>query len=508
MHIVEKSRKFDIDLQGIDRLLYHLSRLLDISIDIKSPEGDTMMCGHDNSHGMSCRMMEAIPGKCGAEILNLFQRLKTSGNMMVQANCDDIEIIGFPLQCNKELVGILCACSPAHEGSMPNRAGAFLEEVANRISCEIQAQFETENLANELSNRYEEINLLYEVGKKLGKIDTNEHSIKFIIEHLQNAIEPDVVLVSLPGKDIFEIVCSSPSSVPFDIHDNSLIAIIDEIIIKRVSFSDIHPAHIFLDAACDDSFPAELHNVSLDILAAPIKLKDSLDGILCIINFETKNAFETGDMSLLTSLAEQISLVLTNAELYENLKDFLLNVIKTLVYSIEAKDAYTRGHSERVSTIVMMIADAMDLSSGEKEALNWAAMLHDIGKIGVPEKILNKEGKLTQEEFCYIKEHPEKGYTILKPIGQLNESLNAIRHHHERYDGTGYPSGLKGKEIPLYSRVIAIADTYDAMTSARSYRAHISHEDAIAEIARVKGKQLDPELVDIFFKLVESTSSF
>jgi HD-GYP domain-containing protein (c-di-GMP phosphodiesterase class II) len=156
----------------------------------------------------------------------------------------------------------------------------------------------------------------------------------------------------------------------------------------------------------------------------------------------------------------------------------------------------------------MMIAEAMDLSPGEKDALHLAAMLHDIGKIGVPEKILNKEGKLTQEEYSHIREHSEQGYKILKPINQLNESLSAIRHHHERYDGAGYPSGLKGKEIPLYARVIAIADTYDAMTSARSYRAHISHEDAIAEIVSVKGKQLDPELVEIFVKLSESASSF
>jgi HD-GYP domain-containing protein (c-di-GMP phosphodiesterase class II) len=426
---------------------------------------------------------------------------------MLQTNCEDIEIIGIPLQCNKELVGILCACWRAGEGSMVNRAGAFLEEIANRISYEIQMQFETESMTKELSDRYEELNLVYDVGKELGKIDTSEEAVKFIVEHSQIALESDAALVSIPGRDILEIVCISPSGLPFDIHDKSLIAIIDEIIIKRLSSFDIYPAHIVLDAACDDKFPVELLNVSLEILAAPIKLKDSLNGMLCIINFETKNAFKTGDMSLLTSLAEQISMVITNAELYENLKDVLLNVIKTLVYSIEAKDSYTRGHSERVSTLVMMIAGAMDLSSGEKEALHWAAMLHDIGKIGVPGKILNKPGKLTQEEFLYVKEHPEKGYMILKPIDQLNESLGAIRHHHERYDGNGYPSGLKGKEIPLYARVIAIADTYDAMTSARSYRAHISHEDAIAEIVRVKGKQLDPELVEIFVKL-SSTSSF
>jgi putative nucleotidyltransferase with HDIG domain len=508
MNLVEQRRKFDIDFTGIERLLSHLSRLLDISIDIKSPEGETLFCGHDNAHGIRCCMKEAAPGKCVAESLHLFQQIVTSGKTTLQTNCDDIEIIGIPLQCNKELVGILCACWKAGEGTMVHRAGAFLEEIANRISYEIQMQFETESLTKDLSNRYEELNLIYDVGKELGEIETSEEAIKFIVEHSQIALEPDATLVSIPGSHIREIICSSPSDLPIDLYDKTVIATIDEIIMKRLSSSDLYPAHIVLDGACDNTLPAELLHVSLEILTAPIQLKASLGGILYIINFNTKNSFETGDIRLLTSLAKQISMVITNAELYKNLKEVLLNVIKTLVYSIEAKDSYTRGHSERVSTLALMIAGTMDLSPGEKEALNWAAMLHDIGKIGVPEKILNKAGKLNPEEFSYIKDHPEKGYAILKPIEQLHESLSAIRHHHERYDGTGYPSGLKGQEIPLYARMIAIADTYDAMTSRRSYRKNISHEDAIAEIVSVKGKQLDPELVEIFIALSESTSPF
>jgi putative nucleotidyltransferase with HDIG domain len=230
--------------------------------------------------------------------------------------------------------------------------------------------------------------------------------------------------------------------------------------------------------------------------------------MMYLINFESKKTFTAGDMRLLTSLAEQISMVITNSELYSNLKNFLFNVIKTLVHAIEAKDSYTRGHSERVNTLVITIAEAMDLSPVDQEALSRAAILHDIGKIGISEKILNKPGKLTQEEFLRIQEHPEKGYTILKPIEQLNESLSAIRHHHERYDGTGYPSGLKGEEIPLYARIIALADTYDAMTSARSYRPNISYEDAVAEIVSVQGTQLDPELVQIFLKCLNDSFLF
>jgi len=466
-----------------------------------------MMRGHDKSHGMSCPMKQEAPGSCSVESLHMFQQIETSGKRMLQTNRDDIEIMGIPLQCNKEMVGILCACRSTDEGRMLHRAGALLEEIANRISFEIQSQFEINNLSQELSDRYEELNVIYNIGTMLGNIETSEKAIKFIAEQAKTAFETDAVVVSIPGKGILDIVSGSSSGVPFDIHDKSVIATINEIIIKRSPTGDSHPLYIATDGACEAKFPAKHLNVSLEILAVPIKLKSYRAGFLSLINFGIKNAFETGDMRLLTSLSEQISIVITNAELFLNLEDFLFNVIKALVLSIEAKDSYTRGHSERVSALAMMIADAMDLSQSEKDRLKLASILHDIGKIGISEKILNKEGTLTQEEYSHIKEHPDKGYRILKPIDQLNESLSAIRHHHERYDGTGYPSGLKGKEIPLHARMIAIADTYDAMTSTRSYRGAFSHEDALAEITGVKGKQLDPELVEIFIKLSESFSS-
>jgi HD-GYP domain-containing protein (c-di-GMP phosphodiesterase class II) len=506
MYPAEQTKNVTIDLQGIKRLLYHLSLLLDISIDVKSPDGETMLGGPESSMGTYCSIREAAEGTCSADSLHLIRQLETSGRML-QKKCDGIEIIGIPLKCNKELIGILCACRRADEGSMVKRAGPFLEEIAHRISCEIQSQFEAESLADELSHRYEELSLVYDVGKELGKLDSSEESIKFIIENLQKALEPDMAVISIPGRDVLEIQCSSPSGLPIDIHDRPLISKIDKIFVRKLSSPELHPAHLVLDGTCDSTFPVDLQTVSLEVLGAPVKLNKSAVGMLYIINFfETKKTFQTGDMRLLISLAEQVSMIITSAELYQNLKDFLLNVIKTLVYSIEAKDSYTRGHSERVSRLAMMIAEAMDLSPGEKEALNLAAVLHDIGKIGVPGKILNKVGKLTSEEFLLIKDHPDKGFRILKPIEQLNESLSAIRHHHERYDGTGYPSGLKGKEIPLYARMIAIADMYDAMTSRRSYRENISHEDAIADIITVKGKQLDPEIVEIFVKKFQSGS--
>jgi len=204
-------------------------------------------------------------------------------------------------------------------------------------------------------------------------------------------------------------------------------------------------------------------------------------------------------------MAEVISILLSNTELYYNLKTFLITVVKCLVSAIEAKDMYTRGHSERVNQISMLIADRMDLPQSFRENLNWASILHDIGKIGIPEKILTKQGRLNDEEYAEIKKHPERGYIILKPIQGFQASLDGVRFHQERYDGRGYPSGLKGKEIPLSARIIAVGDTYDAITSDRAYRKGRSHQEAVAEIKRVAGTQLDPDIVNVFLDVAESS---
>jgi HD-GYP domain-containing protein (c-di-GMP phosphodiesterase class II) len=138
------------------------------------------------------------------------------------------------------------------------------------------------------------------------------------------------------------------------------------------------------------------------------------------------------------------------------------------------------------------------MSSEELEALKWASLLHDIGKIGIPENVLNKPAKLTADEYELIKKHPMKGKTILEPIRHLSPSLTAVAHHHERYNGTGYPKGLKGEQIPLAARIIAVADTFDAITSSRSYRKPISPREAMLVLDQVSGTQLDARLVNIF----------
>jgi hypothetical protein len=172
--------------------------------------------------------------------------------------------------------------------------------------------------------------------------------------------------------------------------------------------------------------------------------------------------------------------------------------LRALCQAVETKDFYTRGHSERVSRGSGMIARQIGMRSDRTEAVRFAGMLHDVGKLGVPTKVLQKVGRLTEEEFAAIQLHPMRGLEIVKDIGFLNEALSGIMHHHERMDGRGYPMGFAGDEIPEFARIIAVADAFDSMTSTRAYREATSIPEAIAELRSGAGTQFDPKIVDAF----------
>ncbi|MBA7665505.1 Cyclic di-GMP phosphodiesterase [subsurface metagenome] len=177
------------------------------------------------------------------------------------------------------------------------------------------------------------------------------------------------------------------------------------------------------------------------------------------------------------------------------------NAITALAYALEAKDVYTSGHSQRVTEVSVTIAKELGLPKESLEKIRLAGLVHDIGKIGIRESVLNKPGSLTEEEYEHIKLHSETGEHILNPIVEDEEILKAVRHHHERYDGLGYPDGLKGEQIPQLARIIAVADTFDAMTSERPYRKAMSKEAACAEVERCRGTQFDPEAADAFLEV-------
>jgi HD-GYP domain-containing protein (c-di-GMP phosphodiesterase class II) len=172
--------------------------------------------------------------------------------------------------------------------------------------------------------------------------------------------------------------------------------------------------------------------------------------------------------------------------------------VGALCQAVETKDFYTRGHSDRVSRGSVMIAREIGMRTERVEAIRYAGMLHDVGKLGVPTRVLQKTGKLTEEEYAAIQLHPMRGLDIVREIGFLDEALAGIMHHHERIDGRGYPMGLAGDEIPEFARVLAVADAFDSMTSTRSYRGARPVEEAIAELRKWSGTQFDPVFVDAF----------
>jgi response regulator RpfG family c-di-GMP phosphodiesterase len=193
-----------------------------------------------------------------------------------------------------------------------------------------------------------------------------------------------------------------------------------------------------------------------------------------------------------------------NVALYEGLYENMLSTLNSMAKILDARDPHTSQHSTRVTTLSVAMANILKLSDDEKDVLYIAASLHDIGKVGIPDSILLKPGTLTDEEFMIIKRHPDIGADILKPIPPMSRETEVIRYHHERYDGKGYPLGIGGEEIPLLSRIINLADSYDAMTSDRPYRNGLPMDKAIEEIVRCMGSQFDPELAKLFISKVIS----
>ncbi|MDX9702611.1 MAG: CHASE2 domain-containing protein [Candidatus Auribacterota bacterium] len=241
------------------------------------------------------------------------------------------------------------------------------------------------------------------------------------------------------------------------------------------------------------------------LLMVPLVIHREIIGIICLCNkWNTSKKmvdnFSNDDLKLLKSLIAQSAISLENYILFNNMHDLFMHSIKALVAAIEAKDPYTAGHSERVTAIAGLIAQEIGFGAQDQEDLRIAAILHDIGKIGISEQILCSKQRLTDEEFVIIKSHPGKGADILQHVSEFAHLIPGVRHHHERYDGRGYPDGLSGENIPLKARIIAVADTFDAITSNRTYRQKNNFEFAIEEIKKCSGSQFDPKIVEVFLK--------
>lgn len=237
-------------------------------------------------------------------------------------------------------------------------------------------------------------------------------------------------------------------------------------------------------------------------VSVPLKAKGKVVGVLNVSEKADGGNFTKDDLDLLVHFARQAAVAIENAELYREIRSLFDGMINALAVAIDARDPYTRHHSERVSRWATEIAEEMGLSAQEIEAIRYAALLHDVGKIGIPESVLLKPSRLSADEFSLIQKHPTVGAQIVGTVEEFRHVIPYIYHHHERFASGGYPEGIGGEDIPIGARIIAVADTYDALTSDRPYRKALSPEEAVWELKRAAGSQLDPEVVRVFLEIL------
>ena len=238
------------------------------------------------------------------------------------------------------------------------------------------------------------------------------------------------------------------------------------------------------------------------LVAVPLKMKTRILGWIAVVSFTKTKRFDEGQRKVLSIVGSRAAAAIENARLYEDLQATFQQTIEGLAQAIDKMDRYTAGHSGRVAMYASYLAQRLGLDAHQLVIVRQSALMHDIGKIGCVMN-LNKPGKLTQDEYEIFKKHPAFGRDILDPIKFLHPLIPGVHLHHERWDGRGYPLGLKGNDVPLMARIIAVADTYDAMTSDRAYRGALPHEVAVNEIERCSGSQFDPEVSATFVKWLD-----
>ena len=441
--------------------------------------------------------------------------IKAISNGIFQHACPhgNYELFGIPIKNGDKVIGSLIAyaqiCGKESEtigivspkSSRAKEMERFLTDLLGLMQDKWTTENEVEEITEELAQRFEDIYLYSNIATRIKSLRFSSAMLNDLTEELLGAMRTELAFARLPNRRVFDTLVTKQEVGKKIPQPNAFVdALIEAIPKKAATFKDNY--FLVADSKETPGFKA-LHPETFRFLAVKMHHKDNFYGWLGLVSLDSKEIFRRSELRLMSSMAEQLAMVIANTDMYDDLELFVINVVKSLVYAIEAKDEYTSGHSERVNRYAMLMATRLRLDEKQSKVLHWASMLHDIGKIGIPETILNKPGALTDSEYSVIKSHSKKGCDILKPLQQLSTSLPGVLHHHERYDGQGYPHGLKGEDIPMLGRIIAVADTFDAITSHRAYRSGKTAKEALEIIENVAGTQLDPDLVDVFKEVLE-----
>jgi len=385
----------------------------------------------------------------------------------------------------------------------------FVEAIETNNNIRNIIDFINERLLFEYDlERYSnEIKTIYNVSLSFTSLHTEDELIKLIVRKAKSIFKADVSTVMLLDSNNNELYIYYSEGLKPEVIKNTRqklgqgIAGIVALTGQSLIINDINTYYTEMD------YEKEFRSS----IVVPLKVKDNkVIGVLSISKY-SQYPFSESDMLTLYNLATIAAATIEKAKLYsevqnyaQQLEETYLSTIESLAKAFEAKDRYNKGHMERVLEYGLAIASELDPNLLNDDVLKLSLLFHDIGKIEVPDYILNKPAKLTPEEYEIIKRHPAAGEEILKPVKFLQEVAKVIRQHQERWDGKGYPDGLKGEEIHLYARIVSVADAFDAMTSDRSYRKAMNVEDAVQEILRNSGTQFDPKVVEAFYKAYQN----
>ncbi len=351
------------------------------------------------------------------------------------------------------------------------------------------------DLTSQLTDSYETLDALYSIGRSMQGLAEPSAFIHTSVQRLHASLRFETVFIQLGGDAAWNPCLRgkvfSAGRRPGTMHD------IEQGTAE--SLLGTQGGAGFRIVTADRRLTDDDHR---EALLLPLMRKQTPIGVMVGMHKTGADpAISSYDIQLMESTAGFLGAFLDNVAVYEEQRQMFLGTVHALTAAIDAKDRYTRGHSERVAHLSARLAEATGMNAEQVHRVWIAGLVHDVGKIGVPEAVLSKQGRLTDEEFAQIKRHPEIGHHILKDIRPLSDVLPGVLYHHEKYDGRGYPTKLVGQQIPLLARIIALADTFDAMSSTRSYRPAMPREKVLEEIRRCAGSQFDPGLACKFVEL-------
>lgn len=402
-----------------------------------------------------------------------------------------------PMKWRDEVYGVAFAGSQTKDG--------FNENDLNLLSAlAVQAALAIHNsrLYSDLEDRIGELHAIFEIDKAITSAIDLETVLQQIVQMSIGLLDAKISSIMLVDEESQELIIAAAHGLsesyiqkgPVKVGESIAGKVIQEG--RPIAVDDIRedPRHAYAEQARMEGL--------YSLLSVPLNLKDRVIGVLNIYTDEP-HSFNPHEVNLFTSLASQAAIAIENARLFESLEEIYIEVITAMASAIDARDAYTHGHSHRVTEYAVAIGEEMGLSPAEVDIIRNASILHDVGKIGIKEDILKKPGRLTEEERREMEYHPFIGTKILQSVKLLEPVMPLVYHHHERFDGTGYPDGLRGEEIPLGARIISVADAFESMTSDRPYRKALPLEEAISELRYGSGRQFDPRIVEVFMGMAE-----